>query len=194
MGDAGVTPLRSAGTLTVSGGLLPASGVTVEPREDNSYFRSAFSKIWEPGQRITVKGSGARVPAFELSVSAPSDFVLEAPAVPRDDEPMVIPRDKPLELRWSAIPDKKRVALSSSVEASPGTPSVSASCEYESSSTTATFPTSVLGLFPKGEAQINVSSRNEATTLVAGKSVAVHARAYAKGTSGTSVSRNVTLE
>ncbi|WP_394838593.1 hypothetical protein LVJ94_16985 [Pendulispora rubella] len=192
--DAGVATLDSAGTLTVSGGLLPAPGITLEPRDDKSYFRQGLSKIWEPGQRIAIKSSGAQIPAFELSVTAPSNLVLEVPAVPHDDAPMVIPRGTPLELRWSAVPDKKSVAFYSPVDIPPGAPSIGASCEFEPSSTTATLPTSVLGLFPKGEAIFEVVTRNEATTLIAGKTVKFHARTYAKGTSGTSVSRNVTLE
>jgi len=193
-GDAGVSQLESAGTLTLSGGLLPAAGINLEPGEDKSYFYSGGSKIWEPGQRITIKNTAAQIPTFELSVAAPSNLTLEAPAVPPRNETMIIPRDKPLELRWSVVPEKKSVSLFSGIEASLGTPAIYATCGSGPSSTTATFPASVLGSFPKGDALFAVSSENDATTIVAGKTVAVHAVAYAKGTSGTSVSRNVTLE
>ncbi|WP_394831437.1 hypothetical protein LVJ94_33485 [Pendulispora rubella] len=193
-GDGGLEKYLPAGTLTVSGGLLAASGVVLQPDADNFYHKVESGKAWNPGQRISVKSSGAQVPAFEVSVSTPDTLTLEAPAVPAKDQAMSIKRSTGLELRWSGAKETKYVTLFTTDATGAGNPNVSVSCTFPANANTTSIPASALNELPAGETYLFASARNQATTLVNGKSVALHARAVARSRSGEPVQRNVTLE
>ena len=70
----------SAGTLTISGGSI-GTGVTVMPDSTNTYTYQANGTLFSAGQTLTVRGSGATVPAFgPVSVVAPGLPLLIVPA------------------------------------------------------------------------------------------------------------------
>ena len=70
----------SAGTLTISGGSI-GTGVTVMPDSTNTYTYQANGALFSAGQTLTVRGSGATVPAFgPVSVVAPGLPLLTPPA------------------------------------------------------------------------------------------------------------------
>jgi hypothetical protein len=70
----------SAGTLTISGGSI-GTGVTVMPDSTNTYTYQANGALFSAGQTLTVRGSGATVPAFgPVSVVAPGLPLLTTPA------------------------------------------------------------------------------------------------------------------
>jgi hypothetical protein len=69
----------SAGTLTISGGSIPA-GTTISPDTTNSYTYQSSGTLYSAGQTLTVSATGGTVPAFgPESVVAPGLPTLVAP-------------------------------------------------------------------------------------------------------------------
>jgi hypothetical protein len=93
----------NAGTITITGGSLPSSGLTLEPSGKNgAYAMASLSDVaFESGAALTVSASGGDVPAFEgHSVHAPSDLDVTSPALD-PQSPIVLDRSKSLAVAWS---------------------------------------------------------------------------------------------
>jgi hypothetical protein len=98
--DAGAPPQwESAGTLTVSGGSLSGTK-TISPALDTTYYAEWNGLAFQPGQTLTVSGSGDAVPSFSNTVATPtpiaitsSSFTLTAAAH--------VDRDKDLTIAWT---------------------------------------------------------------------------------------------
>ncbi len=97
--DSGVFTGRSAGTLTFRG-VLPDGGLSL-PFTDGGYAATVSEQLFALGQRLTVEASGAEVPAFSASVTAPEGTLLTAPACPGANCGM-LSKAADLEVRWTA--------------------------------------------------------------------------------------------
>jgi hypothetical protein len=97
MGAPFVGLARSAGPLTLSGGLVPVVLVADE--------RSAYSMItqttllYHGGEMLTVKADGADVPPFTITTTAPSQITVTAPRI--DNGAVKIDRNADLSVTWS---------------------------------------------------------------------------------------------
>jgi len=192
--DGGTFKYLSAGTLTVSGGLLPAPGVTLEPDADNNYLAAGNINPWHAGQQLTVKGGGGQIPIFEVSVSAPTTVTLTSPAMPDLGAKITISRTTPLEVHWSGEQTEKQIGITSQVLTPTGDTTAFVGCHFAASETSRTIPASILGVLPKGEVFIVATTRNQATIPVGDKAVGLQAEAVARSASGGAARGSATME
>lgn len=97
--DAGPPPGRSAGTLTFRA-VLTDGGLSV-PFVDGGYAASVGQQLFALGQPLTVEASGAEIPAFTATVTAPEGTLLTAP-VCTNAACGTVSKAAGLEVRWTA--------------------------------------------------------------------------------------------
>jgi len=89
-----------AGILSISGGAIPA-GAAIMNFGDGAYSYSAGGTIFTPGQLLTASTTGATVPAFSHSVTAPALVTLTAPTLAADGGATTIPISIDLAVSWT---------------------------------------------------------------------------------------------
>jgi hypothetical protein len=92
----------SAGTLTFAGGQLSPPFEVSPLTADAGYAAAVPYVAFEPGQTLTLQGSGAAIPAFgPVATTAPPIIELLEPVVSEPAGAYVIPRNADLRLVWS---------------------------------------------------------------------------------------------
>jgi hypothetical protein len=92
-------PARSAGTVSVTGGVMPLS---ISPAADETYKTALVQQaLWNGGEYVTLAGSGGDVPAFSLVLAAPNAVAVSSPALPATGSGLTLDRSHDLQLQWS---------------------------------------------------------------------------------------------
>jgi hypothetical protein len=84
--DGGFVPYvtDSAGNITISG--TRAGPITLAPIDGGySYYTSSSDKLWDGGETVTVTATGATVPAFSTSLTAPTPIGMTNPLCAMSD-------------------------------------------------------------------------------------------------------------
>jgi hypothetical protein len=97
--DGGAPTGRSAGTLTFKG-VLTDGGLSV-PFVDGGYSASVGQQLFALGRPLTVEASGAEIPAFSATVTAPEGTLLTAP-VCANAACGSVSKSADLDVRWTA--------------------------------------------------------------------------------------------
>jgi hypothetical protein len=150
---------RSAGPITVTGAALPA---TLMPLGDNTYdvVSTATQTMFDGGETLTATGTGGDVPAFSVSVTAPTLATLTAPAKPVG--PLTIDRGQDFQASWTG----GGAGLVFLYFSAPPGSGISMSCGYPAAGGTATVPASALAMVPAGTGSFAASSVSNNTTDV----------------------------
>lgn len=100
---------RSAGTLSITGGLAPVSLV---PNAQSVYpLATGLQSLWNGGQMLTVSASGAVVPAFTTTLQAPGAVRVSAPVLPAAPARLTVPRNAPLMFSWTGGTSTVQITL-----------------------------------------------------------------------------------
>jgi hypothetical protein len=150
---------RSAGQVTVTGAAVPA---TLMPQADNTYdvVSSSTQTMFDGGETLTATGGGAEVPAFTVSVVAPSRTTLIAP--PKPSGSITIDRGQGFQASWTG----GGAGLVFLYFGGPAGSGVSMSCGYPASGGTANVPASALAMVPAGMGSFSASGVSNNTTDV----------------------------
>jgi len=176
--DGGAT--RSAGTLTIAGGFLDGS-VQVEPGADGMYMWNtpyAGDDLFAPGQAMTVRASGAQVPAFgPESIVGPAPLALTAPMLPSDGGRYALSTSQDLIVGWTGGSPGDRVMVQASGFDS-SFAQVMAECYFDASAQQGTVPHAAMAylqglsqgvliwgavhgrIFAAGDASVRLSATN----------------------------------
>jgi hypothetical protein len=136
----------SGGTITVTGLSAP---ITLAPQPDKTY--TAFSTQQQPlfsgGETITIKGAGADVPAFMVSITAPSRASITSPPKPAVNGAVVINRAQDFTVSWTGGgTDTLYVLISNPAGAGGG----SIFCDFDAKAGSAKIPSAALSMLSAG--------------------------------------------
>jgi hypothetical protein len=158
---------RSAGTITVSGGVQP---VVLMPGSDGVYAGTQADRpLWPGGALLTVTAAGAEVPPFSASVVTPAPLSVTAPPFGAN-APLPVDRAHDFELAWSGggqstleirIVDAAKLSLV---------------CEFPADDGRGVVPQSLLGRLAVGTATLVPAQTAAATARVTDWSVDISAR------------------
>jgi hypothetical protein len=132
----------SAGTLTISGGSIPAGTTLTASLVDGSYGDSVVGTWFSAGDSLSVSATGAMVPAFGPdSITAPPLIALTAPQLADGDAGIsTIPTSTDLTLAWSGGQSGATMTLFAGAEVSFSF----IDCSWDASLDTGTVPQSLL--------------------------------------------------
>jgi hypothetical protein len=162
--DAGAISYASAGDITLTGG---TQSITVSPDATGAYtFKNVMTTLWSGGETLTMRASGAEIPAFSGDVIAPTSATITVPAPPAMGQPLVIDRGLPFPISWNgAAGSTIFVQLG---RASTTTQSVSVQCAFDGAAGAASIPSAALQTVSAGtNGYFSAYSRNT-TPVVAG--------------------------
>jgi len=179
--DGGFPVVPSAGNITVKGGKLGPTGVTLTPNAWGAYQgEPVLSQLFASEDTLTLEATGAEVPAFSgQSVKAPSDIQVTAPAFSNLGSTK-FPRDSDLDVVWTGASFGDVLVTVTSVHMR--VRAVTLSCTFQGSSGSATIPTTALGkldrvdgntitgaigILPRTEARFNAGAWNIAFRVTA---------------------------
>jgi hypothetical protein len=137
-------PFASAGTLTLTGG---THTLTVAPMANGSYSQlvDATQTLWSGGETLTLTASGATVPAFSTSVTAPAPIVVAAPAAPAGGAKLTVSRSSDLTFTWTG---GGGATVGGGISAVYGSTAESVTCTVPASAGTFTLPASLIAQLP----------------------------------------------
>lgn len=135
----------SGGTITVMGLSAP---ITLVPRVDKTYepFSSDGHMLFAGGETVTIKGTGADVPAFTLSVTLPSRPSITSPTKPAGNGALTINRAQDFSVAWSGGTGKLYAFVGNPAGAAGGT----LYCEFDAAAGTGTIPSGALARLSPG--------------------------------------------
>lgn len=140
----------SAGDVQVQVGA--STNTTLRPDGDNNYsflLAGGATRLWMPGDAVTVTAAGATVPAFSFTSALPP--VIDGTVGEVSGIGTVIDRSMPLVARWTARGTSGQVAVIVSQGGGVGSaitypiPRVRLTCVYPVAAGSATIPVSILG-------------------------------------------------
>lgn len=99
--EGGTAQLLSAGSITVTGGVIPAPGITVDPDANGSYAKQGAGALWAGGETFTFVAAGAAVPGFTQTVNAPSPIDIATPTLPAPPTGIDVPRASDFTITWA---------------------------------------------------------------------------------------------
>lgn len=179
--DAGTPPPASAGTIAITGG---SKTVQLVPSGATYAAQSAQQTLWNGGETIEAKSSGAEVPAFDLKVAAPAYVTVTTPVFPAPGGKVTINRAQTFPVAWTGgASGDVTVGLTGSTASA----STSISCIFPASSGSGSIPSSVLANLPSSptSATISVTSSSATETIVSGWSVRLQLLTLSKTATGT---------
>jgi hypothetical protein len=152
----------SAGTITVTGAAIP---ITLTPKADKTYetVLSMTQPLFMGDETLAASGTGADVPAFSVSVTAPSRPTLTAPAMPASGSMLPINRAQAFHATWMNRSPAGKVYLYFSGPQGSG---VSMSCGFDSTALGADVPASTLAMLPAGAGTFSAGVVSSSTTDV----------------------------
>jgi hypothetical protein len=175
LGDGGIPPEFSAGTITITGGTLSAPiTLTYDAATGYSVF-SSTTPIYTPGNTFNVSAVGADIAAFSgASAAAPNDIVITSPSGGTGTNLMyTIDESTDLVITWTGGSAGAEVDVNLS-NLDDSSLALSASCIFDASAGTGTIPTALLtqlGSFTSGYLQMypistaSVASSNATVTI-----------------------------
>lgn len=182
---------RTAGTIQVS--TVSGTSVTLAPAADGTYPpESGNTPFWFPGDTVSVEAGGADVPAFSVSVPAPSSIEITAPI---DGPSIDVDASVDLSFAWTGSgPSAGKVLVSlSSNDTAAGLTGV-LGCELDPGAGQGTMPASLLGKLPPSNlAALSVSVVSRTSIDAGGYAVELVASAIATA-QGHPATVNVVLE
>jgi len=153
---------RSAGTVSVTGGLVSPGGLSAAPKGDGSYDGvTAPGNLWAGGETLTIAASGAEVPSFSHGVTAPSRTVnIVSPVLPPPSS-LPVPRNTDFVVSWDTGTVSDAGQLTVNISA---LDRVTLSCSFDVSKKTGAIPTAALSRLSDGDGTmtIGVSTTTEA--------------------------------
>lgn len=156
--DAGLPADDPAGDLVVTG--VGTSTIVIEPAPFPNYAHFEPSTLIAAGTPVTVAATGHPdgVPVFRRTVSAAADVIVNQPVF--GGAPVVAPRDRPLEVRWTLAPQNAggEVVVRLFGDAFNPVPrnAFAVRCRYPASAGVVEVPAEILSLFAPGRVQTNV--------------------------------------
>ena len=133
---------RSAGKITISGGTKSA---VLLPEADGTYTTvNGQGALFAGGETLTITAQGAAVPAFVLSLVAPSKLTLSAPALPASG-PLKVTRSAGITASWTGTSAGVVVVY---LDAAGGASAYAATCSFPASSGSGVVPAAALADFP----------------------------------------------
>jgi hypothetical protein len=165
------TPV-SAGTITISGGQLPAP-ITLTPSNTNASYAPgiAAGSAFVGGDVIEVQGSGATVPAFDVTLTAPSSATLVAPALTLS--PLHIDLGADFTVTWTAPANPTGTINLLLTEVTAGATLVGLTCTAPTSGGALTVTRAVLDNLPAGTGFISIEARSSKQTSIGDYAVTV---------------------
>jgi hypothetical protein len=135
---------ESAGTITVTGALVPAS---ISPAADKTYTALMTQPLFSGGETLTVTAAGADVPAFTHTLVAPAKITITSPAKPASASPyLMIDRSAGFSVAWTGGgASTVQIALLGGTGSN-----LDLSCHFPASAGSATIPASALAMLPAG--------------------------------------------
>ena len=143
-GDQAVEEDLSAGALRFEGG---SKTVDVSPNTDKTYDPVTGNvALWSGGETLTVRADGKDVPAFMMSLTAPSKITLTAPVAAAGD--LTVMRSAGLTATFTGVSSGDVVLY---FDATGGSAAYSATCTFKPSAGTGTIPAAAFADFPAVE-------------------------------------------
>jgi hypothetical protein len=127
--------LASAGTLTISS---PSQQLVLPP--DSGYFSYGGAPLFSAGDLVTISATGAEVPAFNTSITAPAAVVVTG--LPSDGGALLIDRQSGYTVTWTGATSDVYVELVGG--------NVFIFCQPPAGASSQVFPPSALAGVPDG--------------------------------------------
>lgn len=152
----------NAGTITVTGAAIP---ITLTPKADNTYtFVSTNTQpLFTGDETLAASSTGAEVPAFSVSVTAPSRPTITAPAQPAAGGMITINRAQAFHATWMNRSTAGKVYLYFS---GPPDSGITMSCGFPAMALAADVPAATLAMLPSGTGSFAASAVTAASTDV----------------------------
>lgn len=153
---------HSAGTITVTGATVP---VSIPPGTNGVYpGYQATQALFNGGETLTVAASGAEVPAFMKSVTAPGKATITSPAKPASGSPyLMVNRAAGFSLTWTGGGSGKLM-----VSLFGGTNQTTrVTCKFDASAGTGMIPAAALMTLPAGNGGFAMAAITE-TSVTSG--------------------------
>jgi len=152
---------HSAGTITVTGAALPVSITAGTSGVYTSFM--ANQVLFNGGETLTVAASGAEVPAFMKSVTAPGKATITSPAKPSSTSPyLMITRASGFTVSWTGGSGTLFVALFGGTNQA-----TRVNCRFDASAGSGTVPVDALMMLPAGNGGFAMAAITE-TSVTAG--------------------------
>lgn len=142
----------SAGTVTATGAAVP---ISLAPKADATYPMLSDYMATAPwlagGETVDVTATGATVPAFHGTVTAPNRPTITAPAMPAAGAMLAVTRASGFSTTWTGGgAGKLEIYLSSG--------STTLVCDLDASAGSGTIPAATLAMLPAGSGAFAMSS------------------------------------
>jgi hypothetical protein len=152
----------NAGTITVTGAAIPIS-LTTKPDNTYTVVTTMTQPLFIGDETLAASGSGGDVPAFSVSVTAPSRPTITAPAQPAAGAKITINRAQGFHATWMNRSAAGKVYLYFS---GPQDSGITMSCGFASTALAADVPAAALAMLPAGTGSFNASAVSQASTDV----------------------------
>lgn len=156
-----------AGLITIKGGLLPPTGLHLEPKASGVYETFAEERrLWTAGNTLSVRAEGKTVPEFDASVVVPPPLELRHFPVPERDAKWELDRRHGLDLSWTDTSADKVELVIAAITHAQGKRLTKLICSVSAQKTSAHIPSAALGALPAvtgppDAAHLSVWSKNE---------------------------------
>ena len=156
----------SAGALHITGG---AKTIDLVPNAQKAYDPvSGSTSLWSGGEMLTVAAEGKDVPAFTVSLVAPSKLTMTAPALPKGATNLSVMRSAPFSATWTGASSGQVVLY---FDAATGANAFSATCTFEASALKAEVPAAAFADFPAQDGTFNFYVKQAAVASPSGWTV-----------------------
>jgi hypothetical protein len=147
----------SAGTITVMGAAVP---IMLVPDAGKRYAPvSATQPPFVGDETLTVSGTGGDVPAFTVTLTAPTQPTITAPSPPPGPTKLVIDRAQTFHATWTNSKTTGKVYF---FFQGPTNARVAMSCGFDSKALAGEIPANALAMLPAGAGQLTMSSGTQA--------------------------------
>jgi hypothetical protein len=164
--DAAARPaakLTSAGTITATGGLLPAAGISIMAAGDGTYTPvTGTVPLWAGGDTLTFTAAGGPVPGFTKTAVAPAvGLSITMPTIANGGA-VAISRSSDFVIGWAVT----GAAVGKTAILVGGTGGKSLSCSFDVAGMSGTIPTAALGKLEAGPGSFTFAVFSSTTTTV----------------------------
>ncbi|MFB6375938.1 MAG: hypothetical protein ABEN55_23115 [Bradymonadaceae bacterium] len=120
--------------------------------EKGRYREQAAEQVWMAGQTLTIETAGAEVPSFAVDIQPLWGVVLEAPALPKQGDKMVVDIGSDLPVRWTTDMVEDGDIFTAKLTAKTSNDSSYAlACDWDATAGEGSVPASLLGRFDETE-------------------------------------------
>ena len=180
---------RSAGKLTISGG---AKSVPLLPEADGTYTTvNGQGALFAGGETLTITAQGAAVPAFVLSLVAPSKLTLASPALPAAAGALKVTRSAGLSASWTGSSAGVVVVY---LDAAGGSSAHAATCSFPASAGAGVVPAAALADFPAVSGTFSIYAKTVAVQTPADEYIRATASTLLVGATGAGAAGDASFE